>query len=105
MAKKLNKPATDIKPVVEAFIDEILSVMSEQDNKIEIRGFGTFMVKHRKPKVGRNPRTGEVVHIPESESPVFKFSREANEIIDKSRKGVLQGVLQGYQEVPITNDI
>ena len=42
---------------------------------IELRGFGTFKVRHRKARTGRNPRTGEAVEVPARGVPVFKPSR------------------------------
>jgi len=82
VSKRLdNKPVTDIKVTVEAFLDEILKILSE-GRRIEIRGFGAFSVKDRKPRTGRNPRTGEEVSIPEYKAPHFKFSREAQNNFD-----------------------
>jgi integration host factor subunit beta len=87
ISKKLdNKPVNDIKITVEAFLDEILKILSE-GQRIEIRGFGAFCVKNRRPRVGRNPRTGKVIEIPEYKVPHFKFSREAqNNFESKSNK-------------------
>lgn len=82
VSKRLrDKPITDIKVTVEAFLDEILRVLSE-GQRIEIRGFGAFSVKDRKPRIGRNPRTGEVITIPKYKAPYFKFSREAQNNFD-----------------------
>lgn len=69
----------DVKPVVEAFLSEILVVLSE-GKRIEIRGFGSFSVKTRKARIGRNPRTGVTVNIPSYKIACFKFSREAQHI-------------------------
>jgi len=71
-----GKPVNEVKDTIEAFLDEILNVLSE-GQRIEIRGFGAFTVKDRKQRVGRNPRTGKEVAIPEYKAPSFKFSREA----------------------------
>lgn len=80
ISRKLgNLPATELKPVVEAFMDEILVALAE-GNRIEIRGFGAFKTKNRKKRIGRNPRTGETVPIPEYTAPVFKFSKDAQSI-------------------------
>jgi integration host factor subunit beta len=83
VAKKLNKPSVnDLKPVIETFLEEILTVMAE-GYRIEIRGFGCFQPIVRKRRVGRNPRTGEVVDIPACTTPCFKFSREAQTVFDQ----------------------
>jgi nucleoid DNA-binding protein len=42
------------------------------NNRVELRGFGTFGVKHRKPKKARNPGTGEAIYLPERHVPTFK---------------------------------
>lgn len=77
VSKKLkHKPVNDIIVTVEAFLDEILEVLSE-GQRIEIRGFGAFSVKDKKKRIGRNPRTGEEVEIPEYQAPAFKFSKGA----------------------------
>jgi len=47
-----------------------------QGNRVEIRGFGTFAVKKRDARSGRNPRTGETVSISEKVAPVFKTGKE-----------------------------
>jgi len=87
VSKKLdNKPVHDIKITVEAFLDEVLKVLSE-GQRIEIRGFGAFSVKDRKPRVGRNPRTGKVIEILEYKAPHFKFSREAQNNFESKSKG------------------
>ena len=77
VSKRLNdKPVSEVKNVIETFLDEILLTLSK-GRRIEIRGFGAFIVKTRKPRIGRNPRTGEIVKIPEYDAPHFKFSKEA----------------------------
>lgn len=74
-------PVSELKPILEAFLDEILDALSE-GRKIEFRGFGTFVTKVRKSRVGRNPRTGESVDIPEYTAPVFKFSKDAQKTFE-----------------------
>lgn len=86
ISKKLNyKHINEIKPVVEALLDEVLNVLAE-GQKIELRGFGVFRVKTRKSRIGRNPRTGETVKIKEYKAPVFKFSKEAQNLFDLKLK-------------------
>ena len=46
-----------------------------QNERVELRGFGTFGVKHRLPKKARNPSTGEVIYLPERYVPTFKPSK------------------------------
>jgi nucleoid DNA-binding protein len=67
---------TDVKPIVETFLSETITALAE-GNRIEIRGFGSFRIKNRKTRIGRNPRTGDAVPIPEYKAMSFKFSRDA----------------------------
>jgi len=69
----LSKKDTSI--VVNMIIDNICKALAEGD-KIELRGFGSFKVKSRKPRRARNPRTGEAVDVPAKLVPYFKASNE-----------------------------
>lgn len=60
--------------IVEEFL-KVISKMLGSNNRVELRGFGVFFTKLRKPKIARNPRTGERVNLPERVVPVFKPSR------------------------------
>ncbi len=60
--------------VVDGFLNAVKQALAD-GNHIEIRGFGTFKVRKRKPRKARNPRTGESVHVPERHVPVFKPSK------------------------------
>jgi len=61
----------DVKRVVQATFDCILDALVRGE-KIELRNFGVFKIKQRKPRTGRNPRTGTVVPVPARKSVVFK---------------------------------
>jgi integration host factor subunit beta len=50
--------------------------------RIEIRGFGSFQVKIREAREGRNPKTGEPVHISAKRTPFFKVGKELKEMVD-----------------------
>jgi len=78
IAQKLNNklPATEIRDIIDIFVDELLGTLAE-DRRIEIRGFGCFQARIRKAKIGRNPRTGVKVEVPEHKTPTFKFSKDA----------------------------
>jgi len=54
-----------------------------QGQRIEIRGFGSFGLNHRPARVGRNPKSGEKVHVPEKFVPHFKAGKELRERVDK----------------------
>ena len=53
-------------------------------HRIELRGFGTFSVNRRPPRIGRNPRSGESVAIPEKRVPHFKPGKALREAVDKT---------------------
>ena len=57
--------------VVNSFLNQI-AVALATDDKVQLIGFGTFEVRERKAKVGRNPRTGEEIEIAATKAPVFK---------------------------------
>jgi len=85
---------SELKPIVEEFLDEILTAMSE-GNRIEIRGFGCFKPMVHRKRLGRNPRTGEVVGIPEYIAPWFKFSRDAQKIFDEKSSKIKATIPSG----------
>lgn len=72
MAPNITK--RDVGRIVQMFIDETGRTLLE-GNRIEIRGFGVFSTKLRKPKLARNPKTKDPVNIPPRRVPVFKASR------------------------------
>jgi integration host factor subunit beta len=68
-------------------VDTIFNSMVEslaQGERIEIRGFGSFAVKHRDTREGRNPKTGETVHIPAKRMPNFKIGKELYDRINRT---------------------
>lgn len=66
-------------------VKTILDAMSEalaKGHRIEIRGFGSFALNYRPPRVGRNPKSGEKVQVPEKYVPHFKAGKELRERVD-----------------------
>jgi len=63
----------DVENIVNAILDEIVAALARGD-RVELRGFGAFSVKHRPARAGRNPRTG--AHVPVDQKSV-RFSRRA----------------------------
>lgn len=75
----------------ELAVKTILDAMTEalaRGHRIEIRGFGSFTVTHRPSRVGRNPRSGEQVIVPEKRVPHFKAGKALRESVDA---GVVPG--------------
>ena len=60
--------------IVSAIFDEITAALARGD-RVELRGFGAFSVKQRDARIGRNPRTGEAVHVAEKRVPFFKTGK------------------------------
>ncbi len=75
----------DIERIVNVIFDEIVDALARGD-RVELRGFGAFTVKHRPPRVGRNPRTGDSVTVEEKFVPFFKTGKELRERLNGSDK-------------------
>ncbi len=68
----------DVERIVNTIFEEITNALAE-GNRGELRGFGAFSVKHRPSRIGRNPRTGETVSVPEKYVPYFKTGKDLRE--------------------------
>jgi integration host factor subunit beta len=71
----------DSEVVVETIFDSIVRSLRAGD-KIEIRGFGSFRTRQRKPRIGRNPKTGDRVEVPAKKIPFFKPSKELKDLVN-----------------------
>ncbi len=65
----------DVERIVSTMFDEISTALSS-GNRVELRGFGAFSVRQRDARTGRNPRTGEAVHVDAKQVPFFKCGKE-----------------------------
>ena len=65
----------DVEKIINTIFDEIIGSLSD-GNRVELRGFGAFSVKHRDARKGRNPRTGEIVSVDKKSVPFFKTGKE-----------------------------
>ena len=74
VSKKTGLTKLEVEAIINTSFKEIITTLSKNE-KIELRGFGTFAVKHRLPKKARNPKTGDPVYLPERYVPVFKPSK------------------------------
>ena len=75
--------AKDADMSVKMILDAMAEALSRGD-RIEIRGFGSFTLNYRPPRVGRNPKSGEKVEVPEKWVPHFKAGKELRERVDGS---------------------
>jgi DNA-binding protein HU-beta len=80
-ATGLTKVETEA--VVDGFLATVRQALREGKN-IEIRGFGSFKIKKRKPRMARNPRTGEEVYVESHYVPVFKVSKELRASVNEN---------------------
>ena len=74
-------------------VKALLEAMSEalaRGHRIELRGFGSFTISHRPPRMGRNPRSGEQVAIPEKRVPHFKPGKALREEVDQGTPKLLE---------------
>jgi integration host factor subunit beta len=71
---------------IEVIVDTVFASMTEslaKGEKVEIRGFGSFKVKEREGRTGRNPKSGESIFIEPKRVPFFKAGKELKERVDK----------------------
>jgi integration host factor subunit beta len=74
----------DSEVIVETIFDSVVRSLRVGD-KIEIRGFGSFRTRQRKPRVGRNPKTGDRVEVPAKKIPFFKPSKELKDLVNNTQ--------------------
>jgi integration host factor subunit beta len=72
----------DVERIVTAIFDEIAAALSRGD-RVELRGFGAFSVKRREARLGRNPRTGDSVHVEQKHVPFFKTGKQLRERLNE----------------------
>ena len=65
----------DIERIVNTVFDEVSNALA-RGNRVELRGFGAFSVKHREARQGRNPRTGQTVSVARKSVPFFKTGKQ-----------------------------
>lgn len=75
----------DVELAVKIMLEHMTETLS-QGERIEIRGFGSFSLHYRAPRVGRNPKTGESVSLPAKYVPHFKPGKELREQVNDSLK-------------------
>ena len=71
----------DIHKIIDTLFDSVTKALYN-DDRVELRGFGTFTTKHRNARIGRNPKTGEPVAIPKKKMPFFKMGKSMKERIN-----------------------
>ena len=81
VAAEADMTKKDVEQLVEIIFDSIVTTLNKGE-KIELRGFGSFRVRERNARKGRNPKTGEPVEIPAKRVAYFKPGKDLKEIIN-----------------------
>jgi integration host factor subunit beta len=81
VANEADMTKKDVEQLVEIIFDSIVSTLNKGE-KIELRGFGSFRVRERNARKGRNPKTGEPVDIPAKRVAYFKPGKDLKDIIN-----------------------
>ncbi|MFH1874950.1 MAG: integration host factor subunit beta [Pseudomonadota bacterium] len=76
-----NLAVRDVEVIVNTIFDSMTDALAKEE-RIEIRGFGSFEVRVRKARKGRNPKTGETVSVAKHKVPFFKTGRELKEMVN-----------------------
>ncbi len=88
--KQVHLAQRDVELAVKALIEQMSEALSS-GARIEIRGFGSFSLHHRPPRIGRNPKTGEPVSLPGKHVPHFKPGKEMRERVNDSHPQARKG--------------
>ena len=99
VSRAVEMSRKDSEVIVETVFDSIVKTLRSGD-KIEIRGFGSFRTRERKPRVGRNPKTGARVEVPAKKIPFFKPSKELKDVVNNSGASVAVEPPSESEQVP-----
>ena len=82
VAEKADLSKKDAEAAITALVEAVTEALAQQE-KVQLVGFGSFEVKSRAERVGRNPKTKETIRIPASKAPVFKPGKALKDAVDK----------------------
>ena len=82
VAKVTELTRKDSEVIVDTLFESVIKALRVGD-KLEVRGFGSFRVRQRNARIGRNPKTGEKVEVPAKRVPYFKPSKELKDLINE----------------------
>ena len=85
LAEKINVPIREAGSITNALIETMSDALAQGDS-IEIRGFGSFIVKEYGSYTGRNPKTGEKIKVSPKKLPFFKVGKDLREQVNRTRK-------------------
>lgn len=89
VARTIQVTKKQAETIVNVVFDSIVDSLRNGE-KIELRGFGSFRLRSRKSRTGRNPKTGEKVEVPSKKIPYFKPGKELKELINRVAGGAGQ---------------
>ncbi|HOM99276.1 MAG TPA: integration host factor subunit beta [Acidobacteriota bacterium] len=81
IATRTDLSRREAEVIVQTILDGIIEAL-RRGEKVELRGFGSFRVRERSPRQGRNPKTGATVRVPAKKVPYFKPGKELRELIN-----------------------
>ena len=90
IAQAAGLSKSDAEAVVNTVLGSIVEALQRGD-KVELRGFGSFRLRIRRPRIGRNPKTGEKVQVPGKAVPYFKPGKELKEMLNPDEAGAAPG--------------
>lgn len=82
ISEKHNMPKSKAEVIVNTVFDSMIEAL-ENDGRIEIRGFGSFVNREYETRKGRNPKTGEIIQIPAKKLPFFKTGKDLKADLQK----------------------
>jgi len=83
VAARVHLTKKDMEVVIDSILDSISKALSSKDDgKVELRGFGSFRVRERRARQGRNPQSGAAVQVPPKRVPFFKAGKELKALVD-----------------------
>ena len=89
LVEQVVRVASVSKKHAETIVNTVLSSIVDalhRDDKIELRGFGSFRVRRRRSRQGRNPKTGDRVEVPEKRIPYFKPGKELKQLLNRGKQ-------------------
>ena len=86
VSAKINLTKKETEHIVSIIFESIINALSKGD-KVELRGFGSFRIRHRSSRDGRNPKTGLKVKVPSKKVPFFRAGKELKEMVNNKGGG------------------
>jgi len=83
LAQEINIPLREASPITDTILDTMVEALAAGDS-IEIRGFGSFVVKEYDSYTGRNPKTGDSIKVPPKKLPFFKVGKDLKEKVNRT---------------------